>query len=92
MRNATADIPVDTEWVNEYMPQKMAWDITMATRGATDRATFQRNYNAIRAIRARQTSARNRAYHLRNKRKIIAKRILRRIALRGNTNFSHTGF
>jgi len=83
LRRATADIPVDMEWVNEYMPQKMAWDITMATRVATDRATFQRNYNGIRQ---RQTSNRNRAYHLKNKRKIIAKRILRRIALRGGSS------
>ncbi len=56
---------------------------TMATRGATDRATFQRNYNNIRR---RQTSDRNKAYHLKNKRKIVAKRILRRIALRGGTS------
>ncbi len=83
LRRATANIPVDMEWVNEYMPQKMAWDITMATRGATDRATFQRNYNGIRQ---RQTSDRNRSYHQRNKRKVIAKRILRRIALRGGTS------
>ena len=83
LRGATADIPVDMEWVNEYMPKKMAWDITMATRGATDRATFQRNYNNIRR---RQASQRNREYHLRNKRKTVAKRILRRIALRGGTS------
>ncbi|DBA68516.1 hypothetical protein WJX79_011087 [Trebouxia sp. C0005] len=83
LRGATANIPVDMEWVNEYMPQKMAWDITMATRGATDRATFQRNYNGIRQ---RQTSDRNRSYHQKNKRKVIAKRILRRIALRGGTS------
>ena len=83
LRRATADIPVDMEWVNDYMPQKMAWDITMATRGATDRATFQRNYNRIRT---RQTAERNRAYHLKNKRKIVAKRILRRIALRGGSS------
>lgn len=82
LRRATADIPVDMEWVNEYMPKKMAWDITMATRGATDRATFQKNYARIRQ---RQTSQRNREYHLRNERKIVAKRILRRIALRGGT-------
>ncbi len=83
LRRATANIPVDMEWVNEYMPQKMAWDITMATRGATDRAMFQRNYNGIRR---RQTSDRNRAYHQKNKRKVTAKRILRRIALRGGTS------
>ena len=83
MRRATANIPVDMEWVNEYMPLKMAWDITMATRGATDRATFQRNHNGIRQ---RQTSDRNRAYHQKNKRKVIAKRILRRIALRGGSS------
>jgi len=82
LRRATADIPVDMEWVNEYMPKKMAWDITMATRGATDRARFQKNYARIRQ---RQTSQRNREYHLRNERKIVAKRILRRIALRGGT-------
>ncbi|KAL0023545.1 hypothetical protein WJX77_000088 [Trebouxia sp. C0004] len=67
-RATTVDIPVDMEWVNEYMPQ-MASDITMATRGATDRATFLRNDNRIRQ---RQTSQRNRDYHLKNKRKIIA--------------------
>ena len=82
LRGATANIPVDMEWVNDYMPQKMAWDITMATRGATDRAKFQRNYNGIRQ---RQTSDRNRSYHQKNKRKVIAKRILGRIALEGGT-------
>jgi len=80
---ATTDILVDMEWVNEYMPQKMAWDITMATRSATDRATSQRNYNRIRT---RQIAERNRAYHLKNKRKTAAKRILRRIALRGGSS------
>ena len=83
LRGATTNIPVDMQWVNEYMPQKMAWDITMATRGATDRATFQRNYDGIRQ---RQTSDRDRSYHQKNKRKVIAKRILRRIALRGGTS------
>ncbi len=83
LRRATADVPVDMEWVNEYMPRKMAWDITIATRGNTGRATFQRNHNSIRT---RQTTQRNKDYHQRNKRKIVAKRILRRIALRGGTS------
>jgi len=84
LRGAVANIPVDMEWVNEYMPKKMAWDITMATRGASDRQRFQRNYQQIRA---RQTSDRNKAYHERNKKKIVAKCILRRIALRGTADF-----
>ena len=88
IRGAVEGIPVDMEWVNEYMPKKMAGDITMATRGANDRHRFQTNYQQIRS---RQVSERNRAYHQRNKAKIIAKRLLRRIALRGNADFMTDG-
>ena len=88
IKGAVANIPVDMEWVNEYMPKKMAWDITMARRGANDRQRFQQNYTQIRA---RQVSERNRAYHQRNKNKVIVKRLLRRIALRGNADFMTDG-